>query len=103
MAPLPVSVRTDSLAARNGFELPVPLVSFIERGYLPVSLSPSALIGAHGERRTDRKRATFARTNGTGSSNPFRSSSQSLERMRRDIKELRLPVLVDLEDTEDSV
>jgi len=37
----------------------------------------------------------------TGSHQTASSSSQSLEGMRQDI-ELRLPVLVDLEDTEDS-
>jgi hypothetical protein len=44
------------MVERSGFELPVPLISNQNARSLPVSFSPSALLGANGENGTDRKR-----------------------------------------------
>jgi hypothetical protein len=51
-----LDVRSDSLAERSGFELPVPLISYQNARSLPVSFSPSPLPGANGESGTDRER-----------------------------------------------
>jgi hypothetical protein len=51
---------TDWMVKQDGFELPVPLISYQNARSLPVSFSPSALLDSNGVGGTYRKRPRLA-------------------------------------------